>query len=203
MKNTMKHNSILSMWNLHLAQCREFNNLIYGCFLVALLSWLHSIFKPLILQDVAVKVLTVQDFQDDQLKEFLREVCTFKPRWRELSKVPSHCHHHSSHHASFVYCLGLCACLCPLSHYICISCSVFVSSSLFVVICLYASFLSLSLYRSCFLHSVSLFGSFGPELYYLEGSILMDIKRKTVGLFLAMLTYLRQLGLLAIYSHAT
>lgn len=27
------------------------------------------------LQDVAVKVLTVQDFQDDQLKEFLREVC--------------------------------------------------------------------------------------------------------------------------------
>lgn len=27
------------------------------------------------LQDVAVKVLTVQDFHDDQLKEFLREVC--------------------------------------------------------------------------------------------------------------------------------
>lgn len=27
------------------------------------------------MQDVAVKVLTVQDFQDDQLKEFLREVC--------------------------------------------------------------------------------------------------------------------------------
>ena len=28
------------------------------------------------MQDVAVKVLTVQDFNDDQLKEFLREVCT-------------------------------------------------------------------------------------------------------------------------------
>lgn len=28
------------------------------------------------MQDVAVKVLTVQDFQDDQMKEFLREVCT-------------------------------------------------------------------------------------------------------------------------------
>jgi hypothetical protein len=27
------------------------------------------------LKDVAVKVLTVQDFHDDQLKEFLREVC--------------------------------------------------------------------------------------------------------------------------------
>ena len=27
------------------------------------------------MQDVAVKVLTVQNFQDDQLKEFLREVC--------------------------------------------------------------------------------------------------------------------------------
>lgn len=26
------------------------------------------------MQDVAVKVLTVQDFDDDQLKEFLREV---------------------------------------------------------------------------------------------------------------------------------
>lgn len=26
------------------------------------------------MQDVAVKVLTVQDFHDDQLKEFLREV---------------------------------------------------------------------------------------------------------------------------------
>jgi len=29
-------------------------------------------------QDVAVKVLTVQDFQDDQLKEFLREVGLLK-----------------------------------------------------------------------------------------------------------------------------
>jgi len=28
------------------------------------------------IQDVAVKVLTVQDFHDDQLREFLREVCT-------------------------------------------------------------------------------------------------------------------------------
>ena len=27
------------------------------------------------LQDVAVKVLTIQDFHDDQFKEFLREVC--------------------------------------------------------------------------------------------------------------------------------
>lgn len=27
------------------------------------------------LQDVAVKVLSIQDFSDDQLKEFLREVC--------------------------------------------------------------------------------------------------------------------------------
>lgn len=31
------------------------------------------------LQDVAVKVLTVQDFQDDQLKEFLREVSFVSP----------------------------------------------------------------------------------------------------------------------------
>lgn len=31
------------------------------------------------LQDVAVKVLTVQDFQDDQLKEFLREVSIMSP----------------------------------------------------------------------------------------------------------------------------
>lgn len=30
------------------------------------------------LQDVAVKVLTVQDFLDDQLKEFLREVCIWQ-----------------------------------------------------------------------------------------------------------------------------
>jgi hypothetical protein len=28
------------------------------------------------IQDVAVKVLTVQDFHGDQLREFLREVCT-------------------------------------------------------------------------------------------------------------------------------
>jgi len=27
------------------------------------------------IQDVAVKVLIVQDFHDDQLREFLREVC--------------------------------------------------------------------------------------------------------------------------------
>jgi len=31
------------------------------------------------LQDVAVKVLSVQDFQDDQLKEFLREVSVVSP----------------------------------------------------------------------------------------------------------------------------
>ncbi|WJX45107.1 hypothetical protein P8452_32012 [Trifolium repens] len=30
------------------------------------------------IQDVAVKVLTVQDFHDDQLKEFLREVAIMK-----------------------------------------------------------------------------------------------------------------------------
>ena len=29
------------------------------------------------MQDVAVKVLTIQDFEDDQLKEFLREVFPF------------------------------------------------------------------------------------------------------------------------------
>lgn len=29
------------------------------------------------MQDVAVKVLTLQDFHDDQLKEFLREVSNF------------------------------------------------------------------------------------------------------------------------------
>lgn len=29
----------------------------------------------ILLQDVAVKVLSIQDFSDDQLKEFLREVC--------------------------------------------------------------------------------------------------------------------------------
>lgn len=33
-------------------------------------------------QDVAVKVLTVQDFHDDQLKEFLREVIIIMhPTW--------------------------------------------------------------------------------------------------------------------------
>lgn len=35
--------------------------------------WIVHLFYKL--QDVAVKVLTVQDFHDDQLKEFLREVC--------------------------------------------------------------------------------------------------------------------------------
>lgn len=29
------------------------------------------------MQDVAVKVLTMQDFDDDDLKEFLREVCAW------------------------------------------------------------------------------------------------------------------------------
>lgn len=36
------------------------------------------VYYATLLQDVAVKVLTVQDFLDDQLKEFLREVCKVK-----------------------------------------------------------------------------------------------------------------------------
>jgi len=36
------------------------------------LVYLSNVLK---LQDVAVKVLSVQNFHDDQLKEFLREVC--------------------------------------------------------------------------------------------------------------------------------
>lgn len=34
----------------------------------------YLIYLPILLQDVAVKVLADQDFHNDQLKEFLREV---------------------------------------------------------------------------------------------------------------------------------
>lgn len=54
---------------------------IHQCsFLSKLFLSLLNIFLKLVkfsdcpMQDVAVKVLTVQDFHDDQLKEFLREV---------------------------------------------------------------------------------------------------------------------------------
>lgn len=46
--------------------------ILYVCVCVCLFSIIYSFYK---LQDVAVKVLTIQDFHDDQLKEFLREVC--------------------------------------------------------------------------------------------------------------------------------
>lgn len=42
-------------------------------FIYLFMFWRFYLFYKL--QDVAVKVLTVQDFHDDQLKEFLREVC--------------------------------------------------------------------------------------------------------------------------------
>lgn len=50
----------------------------HGC-LISILSFYLCSIEVLLnnvaaLQDVAVKVLSVQDFHDDQLKEFLREV---------------------------------------------------------------------------------------------------------------------------------
>lgn len=47
-------------------------NSLFAEYFASLVNFIYC--YKLTMQDVAVKVLTVQDFHDDQLREFLREV---------------------------------------------------------------------------------------------------------------------------------
>ena len=60
----------------HIGLLIFFKKLLLKCFLFYIFLSCLMNFVYFKLQDVAVKFLTVQDFFDDQLKEFLREVCT-------------------------------------------------------------------------------------------------------------------------------
>lgn len=66
------------VWKLHL-EIRFLRN--YSNCSIRILSMNWTTNWNVQCQDVAVKVLTVQDFHDDQLREFLREVCACSETW--------------------------------------------------------------------------------------------------------------------------
>lgn len=53
-------------------RCRKFVSFVVV--IIIIIISLENNYVVVTMQDVAVKVLTVQDFHDDQLREFLREV---------------------------------------------------------------------------------------------------------------------------------